>query len=225
MWLVRTGCVALILLAGTLSLADGPSLAAEPTAYDQRSGQWLFDPETIVSRNDVLYTHPSVELWEAMPVGGGDLSAMVYCSGANLDLHLTKSDSWGFQLPPEAAPGGRFFNNVSPGHVRLVLGPRAKSSGRRTVPPAIGSVPRTYCHRVGAAASGCDAQRLGAPSTQVPDRGRARSGAPARPARRGTHAMASLDESGDDVGHAGGCGNPPAAGATAPREHRHAGLF
>ncbi len=121
MWLVMTGCVASMLLAGT------PGFAEEPTAYDRRSGQWLVDLETIVSRNDVLYTHPSAEVWEAMPVGGGDLSAMVCCDGANLDLHLTKSDCWGFQLPPEAALGGRFFNNVSPGHVRLGWGPRAKA--------------------------------------------------------------------------------------------------
>ncbi|MHB8861843.1 MAG: DUF5703 domain-containing protein [Pirellulaceae bacterium] len=121
MWLILTGWMVSVVGAGP------PSLALESTAYDQRSGQWLLDFESVVSRNDVLYTHPSRELWEAMPVGGGDLSAMVYCSGATLDLHLTKSDCWGFQLPPEAALGGRFFNNVSPGHVRLVLGPRAQS--------------------------------------------------------------------------------------------------
>ncbi len=121
MWLLLTGCLATVLMAGE------PEVAVESTAYDQRSGQWLFDPATIVSRNDVLYTQSSSEPWEAMPVGGGDLSAMVYCSGAQLDLHLTKSDCWGFQLPPDAAAGGRFFNNVSPGHIRLLLGQRAAS--------------------------------------------------------------------------------------------------
>ncbi len=80
-----------------------------------------------VSRNDVLYVTPSVEPWEAMPVGGGDLSAMVRSDGAGLDLHLTKSDAWGFQAPPDAPPGSRFFNNVSPGHIRLEFGERARA--------------------------------------------------------------------------------------------------
>ena len=125
MQLLLTGCLASLLVTAT------PCTATESTAYDQRSGQWLVDPETMVSRNDVLYVRPSPELWEAMPVGGGDLSAMVYCNGTDLDLHLTKSDCWGFQLPPEAAPGGRFFNNVSPGHVRLVLGSPARTLAER----------------------------------------------------------------------------------------------
>jgi hypothetical protein len=80
-----------------------------------------------VSRNDVLYVTPSVEPWEAMPVGGGDLSAMVRSDGGGVDLHLTKSDAWGYQAPPDAPPGSRFFNNVSPGHVRIELGERARS--------------------------------------------------------------------------------------------------
>jgi len=82
--------------------------------------------EALVSHNDVVYTSLSPEPWDAMPVGGGDLSAMVRCDGENLHLHLTKSDAWGFQAPPDAPLGSRFFNNVSPGHVRMVLGARGK---------------------------------------------------------------------------------------------------
>jgi alpha-L-fucosidase 2 len=102
--------------------------AAEPPAipYDAEAGRWLFDEEAIVSRNDVVYTTPSVEPWEAMPTGGGDLSAMVRCDGESLHLHLTKSDAWGFQAPADAPPGTRYFNNVSPGHVELRLGDRGK---------------------------------------------------------------------------------------------------
>ena len=94
---------------------------------DQKTGRWLIDPETVVSRNDVLYVTPSAQPWEAMPVGGGDLVAMVCSDGKALDLHLTKSDAWGFQAPPDAPPGSRFFNNVSPGHVRLVFGEPARA--------------------------------------------------------------------------------------------------
>ena len=96
--------------------------------FDEKTGRWLVDPETVVSRNDVLYETPSVEPWEAMPVGGGDLSAMVRSDGGGLDLHLTKSDAWGFQAPEDAPPGSRFFNNVSPGHVRLEFGERTRAA-------------------------------------------------------------------------------------------------
>ncbi len=111
-------------------LLQSLSVAAEPQQipYDPASATWLFDAAGLVSRNDVLYTSPSVEPWEAMPVGGGDLSAMVRYDGENLHLHLTKSDAWGFQTPPDAPLGTRFFNNVSPGHIRITLGDRARNS-------------------------------------------------------------------------------------------------
>lgn len=103
----------------------------EPDAipYSTESSAWLIDGG-VVSRNDVLYTTPSPEPWEAMPVGGGDLSAMVRWDG-DLHLHLTKSDCWGYQRPADAPQGTRYFNNVSPGHVRLVCGPRAEAAAAR----------------------------------------------------------------------------------------------
>lgn len=88
------------------------------------------DREGVVSRNDVLYTTPSPEPWEAMPVGGGDLSAMVRWDGS-LHLHLTKSDCWGYQAPADAPLGTRVFNNVSPGHLRLGFGPGAVAAASR----------------------------------------------------------------------------------------------
>ncbi len=112
-----------------LGLLQSPCfVAAEPQGipYDHSSAKWLFDAGGLVSRNDVLYASPAVEPWEAMPVGGGDLSAMVRCDGENLHLHLTKSDAWGFQAPAEAPLGTRFFNNVSPGHIRIALGERGR---------------------------------------------------------------------------------------------------
>ena len=100
----------------------------ESVPYDVAGSRWLVDPQGVVSRYDVLYTTPSREPWEAMPTGGGDLSAMVRWDGS-LHLHLTKTDAWGFQQPPDARPGNRCFNNVSPGHVRLDLGPVARGQG------------------------------------------------------------------------------------------------
>ena len=117
-------------LRGCLALASWIGICTatvRAVPFDQKTGRWLIDPETVVSRNDVLYVTPAAQPWEAMPVGGGDLLAMVCSDGGGLDLHLTKSDAWGFQAPPDAPLGGRFFNNVSPGHVRLEFGEPARA--------------------------------------------------------------------------------------------------
>ncbi len=116
-------------LGWVMSMAASAAEAPGPP-YDAKTGAWLFDAGGIVSRNDVVYVTPSVQPWEAMPTGGGDLSAMVRFDG-DLHLHLTKSDAWGFQAPPDAKPGARFFNNVSPGHVRLAFGQGGKDAARR----------------------------------------------------------------------------------------------
>jgi len=46
----------------------------------------------------------------------------------DLHLHLSKSDAWGFGAAADARPGTRFFNNVSPGHVRLIFGPGGRKA-------------------------------------------------------------------------------------------------
>src|SRR6185436_13231389 len=86
-----------------------------------------------------VYTKPSVEPWEAMPVGGGDLSAMVRCDGT-LHLHLSKSDAWGFwsafdlvndETDPRSPWSYWFFNVVSPGHISIDFGPEGKAAAKR----------------------------------------------------------------------------------------------
>ncbi len=98
--------------------------------YDEENNTWLFDPQMIVSRNNVLYYTPSLEPYEAMPTGGGDLSAMVRCDGG-IHLHLSKSDSWGYQSPADAPLGTRYFNNVSPGHVYINFGKSAENEAQK----------------------------------------------------------------------------------------------
>jgi len=118
------------LAAQTSPNAPSHATGTEEIPFDLRQERWLIDPVGVVARNDVVYTSPSVEPWEAMPTGGGDLSAMVRWDGS-LHLHLSKSDCWGFQAPSDALPGTRFFNNTSPGHIRLDFGGRAKQSASR----------------------------------------------------------------------------------------------
>ncbi len=104
--------------------------AADEPGYDRQDRRWRIDPAQVVAANDVVYTTPSAEPWEAMPTGGGDFSAMVRWDGT-LRLHLSKSDCWGFQAPPDALPGSRFFNNTSPGHVRIDFGARGPEAASR----------------------------------------------------------------------------------------------
>ena len=54
--------------------------------YSGETENWLFDAQNMVSRNDPLYTTPSVEPWEAMPTGGEIFirTALVYENGANM---------------------------------------------------------------------------------------------------------------------------------------------
>ncbi len=118
-------CCSSMLVSALVLAAEAPMVP-----YDAKAGAWLFDAQGMVSRNDVVYGSPSVEPWEAMPTGGGDLSAMVRCDG-DVHLHLTKSDAWGFQAPADAKLGTRFFNNVSPGHVRLAFGRAGKDAAKR----------------------------------------------------------------------------------------------
>lgn len=117
--LYRVVCIG---LTWALAIGISPSTAGEAPKNTAAC-----DPVEIVSRNDVVYSTASPEPWEAMPVGGGDLSAMVRFDGERLHLHLTKSDAWGFQAPADAPLGTRFFNNVSPGHVRIALGEAGKT--------------------------------------------------------------------------------------------------
>ena len=107
------------------------TIAAEPIPYDFSAMRWKVDEPAMVSAHDTIYDTPRGEPWEAMPVGGGDLSAMVRYAEDALILHLTKSDAWGFQAPPDAPAGSRFFNNVSPGTVKIQLGERGTELARK----------------------------------------------------------------------------------------------
>lgn len=114
-------CRSAIALVAVLLGPGRPPALGEP---------WQIDPAGAVARHDILYTTPSGEPWEAMPTGGGDLSAMVRWDGS-LHVHLTKSDCWGFQAAADAPQGTRFFNNTSPGHVRVDFGVRGREAASR----------------------------------------------------------------------------------------------
>ncbi|HOS03770.1 MAG TPA: DUF5703 domain-containing protein [Candidatus Hydrogenedentes bacterium] len=102
------------LFAAAQQAPTGDFVDAGAVSYNVAKNQWLFDPARIVSRNDVIYTGPAYNIWKSMPVGGGDLSAMVRCDG-DLNVHLSKCDNL----------------NGSLGHVRLDVGERGKELARK----------------------------------------------------------------------------------------------
>ncbi|MBI5832286.1 MAG: hypothetical protein HZB16_08265 [Armatimonadetes bacterium] len=79
-----------------------------------------FTTQTPAQRRAALaprFVKPAADPAEVMPVGAGDLSAMVSYTNA-LELHLTKSDAFGAQAEPyHYSP-----TLVSPGHVKLDFG-------------------------------------------------------------------------------------------------------
>lgn len=75
---------------------------------------------------DTVYTRPPRKPFEAMPVGGGDLTAMVRVADT-IELHLGKCDSWGFR-----DWHNRIHNCelLSPGHVTIHLSPDPVEPGQ-----------------------------------------------------------------------------------------------
>ena len=75
---------------------------------------------------DTVYTRPPRKPFEAMPVGSGDLTAMVRVADT-IELHLGKCDSWGFR-----DWHNRIHNCelLSPGHVTIHLSPDPVEPGQ-----------------------------------------------------------------------------------------------
>ena len=104
-------------------------------------------PGGAVARNDVLYTTPSAEPWEAMPTGGGDLSAMVRWDGS-LHLHLSKSDALGISSAAGRLAGHAGFQQRQPGPR-----PRGLRRTRRGRPRRGGSASGWTCITAGSSSS------------------------------------------------------------------------
>lgn len=155
-----------LLCLGTLLLSLVVTSAGQTVPYDSKADRWLLDLEDLISQNDVVYTTPSPEPWEAMPTGGGDLSAMVRFDG-DLHLHLTKSDAWGFQAPPDAPPGSRFFNNVSPGHICIGFGEAGREAAARSFRQRLDLYHGRIVLRLGAETSGPTVEVWGHPTRKI----------------------------------------------------------
>jgi hypothetical protein len=102
--------ILIVTLAGTLSASESTNASVKLDG----------PPASILSRMDEVsprFHEPSVDNARVMPVGSGDLSAMVRY-GTDLEIHLSKTDF----LAREQKPYHLATNIQSPGHVTLSFG-------------------------------------------------------------------------------------------------------
>lgn len=86
-----------------------------------------------VSQHDVVYLRPPTEGADGMPIGDGDLGAMVWCPG-HLQLQMQKTDLWA-DPPTAAREGGTglevFWRQPSAGRISLHSEPALMESPRK----------------------------------------------------------------------------------------------
>jgi hypothetical protein len=83
----------------------GATPAQELAATEARWGETVpfpVDTSAYLARHDVVYQSPPTAGWEALPIGNGDLSAMVWTGESTLRLQINKCDTW--DKPDAEAP-------------------------------------------------------------------------------------------------------------------------
>jgi alpha-L-fucosidase 2 len=58
-----------------------------------QSPAFRVDP-SYLARHDIVYQSPPMEGWEGLPIGNGDLGAMLWCTKTGITLQVNKSDAW-----------------------------------------------------------------------------------------------------------------------------------
>lgn len=83
------------------SHAMGHPLTAEPirSSYSPASGQWEISWPERVSQHDLVYLSPPQDPTLGMPIGNGDLGALLWSTDNGLVLPINKSDAWDDDLP------------------------------------------------------------------------------------------------------------------------------
>ena len=100
----------------TLGATSAPEVAATEagpaegtaSAVVKEEPQWRetvpfpVDTSAYLARHDIVYLSPPTAGWEALPIGNGDLSAMVWTEESALRLQINKCDTW--DRPDAEAP-------------------------------------------------------------------------------------------------------------------------
>lgn len=93
----RVRCLGMLLTVPSLLLCGSLlAPAAEPvqTTFDRTSGEFQIAWPGRVARHDVVYQTPPWDPMQGMPLGNGDVGALVWTEGSKLLIQLNKCDLW-----------------------------------------------------------------------------------------------------------------------------------
>jgi len=89
--------------------ATSHPLAAAPiqSAYSPAAGQWEVSWPERLSQHDVVYLSPPDDPTLGLPIGNGDMGALLWTTGGGLVLAINKSDTWDDDDSPGPISGSR----------------------------------------------------------------------------------------------------------------------
>jgi len=77
------------------------------SAFNPETGDWELQWPERVTQHDLVYLSPPVDPMQGIPLGNGDMGALLWCEGSRIIIALNKCDLW------DDAPFGRFHNWIS----------------------------------------------------------------------------------------------------------------
>ena len=98
-----------LLLAYSLCIIFSPFVLAQPnmkansvpnkptkisSAFDPKNSQWDIAWPGRISQYDLVYKSPPVDPMQGIPLGNGDVAALVWCEGSKIIIVLNKCDLW-----------------------------------------------------------------------------------------------------------------------------------
>jgi len=74
------------------------------SSFDPREGKWKLKYPEDISQYDLVYLSPPIDPMQGIPIGNGDVGALIWCEDKEIIIALNKSDLW------DDAPFKRFRN-------------------------------------------------------------------------------------------------------------------
>ena len=99
-------------------LGSSPGGRAPRVSFSPRAGQWKIAWPERLSQHDVVYLSPPEDPSLGLPIGNGDMGALVWTTDRELVLAINKCDTWddeqGRRLPQLGARGRRELHDPAP---------------------------------------------------------------------------------------------------------------
>jgi len=74
------------------------------SVYNVQNGEWNISWPERVSRHDLVYNNPPLDPTQGLPIGNGEIGALVWCEPTRVVIAVNKSDLW------DDSPKDRFSN-------------------------------------------------------------------------------------------------------------------